>query len=154
VPLERVSERAGGPEDEMVGVYLLTKGDLLGQALMILSVPSAIQLAGWLVSGMIGDAARREELGEMERSALAEMGNLAISRFLNCVAVHAGWSRLLRPSAPGVMVNMLGAIMDVVVTPVAASHDELLIVETLFRDARNAVQIRFWVLPERGWGLQ
>ena len=117
VPLARVPERAGSPEDEVVGVYLLTKGDLLGQAIMILSVPSALKLAEWL----IGDASGRTELGELERSALAEMGNLAISRFLNCVAVHTGWARLLRPSAPGVMVNMLGAILDVVVAPVAVS---------------------------------
>jgi hypothetical protein len=45
------------------------------------------------------------------------------------------------------MVDMLGAILDVIVTPVAAVRDDLLIIDTPFRDHRRVVQGRFWVLP-------
>ena len=54
----------------------------------------------------------------------------------------------LRPSPPAVMVDMLGAILNVIVTPVAAVRDDLLIVETVFRDSSRTVEGRFWVLPD------
>ena len=70
------------------------------------------------------------------------------SYFLNGVASLEEVPDLLRPSPPAVMVDMLGAILDVIVTPVAAVRDDLLIIETVFRDSRRAIEGRFWVLPD------
>jgi hypothetical protein len=43
---------------------------------------------------------------------------------------------------------MLGAILNVVVTPVAVVRDDLVIIEAELNDARDTVQARFWVLPD------
>jgi chemotaxis protein CheC len=145
VPIGHVHERAGWPEDQMVGIYLVISGGLRGQAIVILPMPSALSLADLLMSQEPGTAA---ELGIMERSALSEVGNMTLSYFLNGVASLDEMPDLLRPSPPAVMVDMLGAILDVIVTPVAAVRDDLLIVETVFRDSVRAVEGRFWVMPD------
>jgi chemotaxis protein CheC len=145
VPIGQVHERAGGPEEQMVGVYMVIGGGLRGQAIVILPMVSGLNLADLVMGEKRGTAAK---LGIVERSALSEVGNLAISYFLNGVASLDQMSDVLRPSPPAVMVDMLGAILDVIVTPVAAVRDDLLIIETAFSDSVRAVQGRFWVLPD------
>ena len=146
VPLADVPGRAGGPEAEMVGIYLLIERGLRGQAIVILPLANALGLADMLMGNPPGTATY---LGQIERSALAEVGNMTLSYFLNAVAAHAGHvDELLRPSPPAVMVDMLGAILNVVVTPVAVVRDDLVIIETELNDARNTMQARFWVLPD------
>jgi len=145
VPIAQVATRAGDPETEMIGVYLVIKSGLRGQAILILPLTSALNLVDLLMEAPPGTAT---DLGLMERSALGEVGNLMVSYFLSAVADLSGKPRLLRPSPPAVMVDMLGAILDVIVTPVAAVRDDLLIVETAFKDAQGTAQARFWVLPD------
>jgi len=146
VPITQVSTYAGGPEVERVGIYLVMNGGLRGQALLILSKTSALHLAGLLTGDPLGAAT---ELGVVERSALAEVGNLAVSAFLNTMAVHNPQaSTLLRPSPLAVMVDMLGAVLNVIVTPVAAVRDDLLIIDTDLGNAQQTVHGRFWIIPD------
>lgn len=145
VPISQVSERAGGPEAEMVGIYVMIAGGLRGQALLILPIDSALHLADFMMGSQLGTAT---ELGVMERSALSEVGNMVVSSFLNGVASLEDMPDLLRPSPPAVMVDMLGAILNVIVTPVAAVRDDLIIIETDFKDIRGTIQGRLWVLPD------
>jgi chemotaxis protein CheC len=145
VPLAQVSAYAGGLEKEMVGVYLVMQSGLRGQAILILPMSSALNLADSMMGEPPGTATY---LGTMERSALAEVGNLALSYFLNAATTYTEQEHLLRPSPPAVMVDMLGAIINVVVTPAAVMRDDLLIIDTPFSDAQSTVQARFWVLPD------
>ncbi len=146
LPIPQVTAHVNGPEIERVGIYLVLRDGLHGQTILILSKTSALRLVDLLMSESPGTTT---DLGVLERSALAEVGNLAVSSFLNTVATHnPRAAHLLRPSPPAVMVDMLGAIMDVIVTPVAAVRDDLLIIETNFRDAAGAVRGRFWILPD------
>lgn len=79
VPLAQIAAHTGDPETEMVGIYMLIEGDLSGQAILTLSLTSALNLVGMLLDTPPGTAAR---LGQLERSALAEVGNLMVSYFL------------------------------------------------------------------------
>jgi len=143
IRFDDISTYIGSPESEMVGIYLLMEGHLSGQAILILSLVSALNLADWLMETPAGTST---SLGSMERSALAEVGNLTVSYFLNAVAALTG--KPLRPSPPAVMVDMLGAIINVVVTPMAATSDDMLIIETILQDTEGDVQAYFWVLPD------
>ncbi len=145
IRISQVPERAGGPEERMVGIYVVIAGALRGQALLILPMDSAMHLADFMMGSQLGTAT---ELGVMERSALSEIGNLVVSHFLNGIASLEEMPDLLRPSPPAVMVDMLGAILNVIITPVAAVRDDLVIIETDFRDIRGTVQGRLWVLPD------
>jgi chemotaxis protein CheC len=145
VPIAMVPTRAGGPEEKMVGVYLVIGGGLRGQAILILSMSSALNLADLMLGNQPGVST---QLGVIERSALSELGNMTLSYFLNGVASFDDVPDLLRPSPPAVMVDMLGAILNVVVAPVAAVRDDLLIIETAFYDQSKVVDGRFWILPD------
>lgn len=179
MPLAQVSVYAGNPETEMVGIYLLIRGGLEGQSILLLSRPSAVRLVDLLLgaspeatpfSSEVGghpmgdEPGQQPEIdwpGELERSVLAEIGNLMVSYFLNAVADSLGKERLLYPSPAAVMVDMLGALLDVIATPVAARSNELLVVscdlrsENVFSqdtdgngDSRTGVQMLFWILPQ------
>jgi len=146
VSIAQVPTHAGSPEAERVGIYLVLRGGLRGQALLILPMSSALHLADFLLGDPLDTAT---ELGAVERSALAEVGNLTVSVFLNTMAVHNPQvPELLRPSPPAVMVDMLGAILNVIVTPVAAVRDDLVIIDTDFWNDQQSVQGRFWIMPD------
>ncbi len=137
-------EDIGHPETGMVGIYLRMEGDLSGQAILILSVKSALDVADLLMEEPQGTST---ELGELEVSALGEVGNLTVAYFLNAMSSLTG--RDLRPSPPAVMVNMLGAILGVLATTAGMTGDELLIIETVIQDPQDKlVEAHFWVLPD------
>jgi chemotaxis protein CheC len=146
VPITQITTYASGPEEEMVGIYLVMSGGLHGQALLILPITSALYLADSLLGEPPGTAT---ELGAVERSALAEIGNLTVSAFLTTMAAQNPQSpRLLRSSPPAVMVDMLDVILNAIVTPVATVRDDLLIIEMDFGDVPKAIHGRFWVIPD------
>ncbi len=138
-----ISTGIGNLESEMVGVYLRMKGDLSGQVILILPLDSALNMANLLMELPPGTSA---ELGDMERSALGEAGHIMVSYFLN--AMYALTGKPLRPSTPAVMVDMLGAIVNVLATPVGEVGDELMIIEMNLQDTEGFVEARFWVLPD------
>jgi chemotaxis protein CheC len=144
VPIAQVVTRAGAPETEAVGIYLLIKGELRGQAVLILPLTSALNLVDLLLDEPLGTTDR---LGVLARSALAEIGNITLSYFLNAVAALTWTPNLLRPSPPAMLVDELSAVLDVIVTTMGAARNDLLIIETTFKDVENIVQARFWVLP-------
>lgn len=144
IALAQVDAHLGAPEAEMVGIYLRLEAGLQGQAIFVIPLPIALNLVDLLMDARPGTSV---ELGLMERSALAEVGNLMLSYFLNAVADLAEVAGMLQPSPPEVMVDMLGAILDVVMAPAAFVSDELLVIESLFRDRARTIWIRFWVLP-------
>jgi chemotaxis protein CheC len=145
VPVTQVAMRAGDPETATVGVYLKLESDLRGWAVLILPLTQALNLVDLMMSVPLGTAIN---LGPAERSALGEAGNVMVSYFLNALAALAGTPNPLRPSSPAVVVDMMGVILNLMVTPAAASSDDLLIIETVFKDTAQALQARFWLSPD------
>jgi chemotaxis protein CheC len=142
LPIGQIPAFMGGPEREIVGVYLLIEGDFTGQIILMLPLSEAHCLVDLLLNELPGTTTY---LGEMERSALAEAGNLTTAYFLNEIAALTKISS--RPSPPAVIVDMLGTIVDLVTTPIAMFNDTLLIAETVFQVSGQAVLAYFWVLP-------
>jgi chemotaxis protein CheC len=143
VPIVQVMTYVGSPEAETAGAYLLIEGDLNGQAILMLPLEDAMHMVDLLLDNPPGTTTHLDDLG---RSALAEVGNVTVASFLNEVAAVTGVGA--RPSPPVVIVDMLGAILTVVVTPLAAVSDDILIVKTVLKETERVVQAHFWILPE------
>ncbi len=143
VPLLTIPEIVGGPEDDAVGVYLRFEGDMPGQIMMIIPYQKALELADLLMDAPAGET---KQLGTLERSALGELGNLCGSFFLNSLAktVRANF----RPSPPAVMVDMVGAILDVVVATAGGINEHVLLVHSNLMDGNRSVKTDFWVIPD------
>ena len=116
---------------------------MYGQALLMLPLKDAFYLVDLLMEVAPGTTS---ELDDLTRSALAEIGNVMLAGFLNAVSESTG--RSARPSPPAVVVDMHGTLMDLLASSVAAVSDEMMFIETVFKDADKVIEVCFWVLPD------
>lgn len=143
VPLLTIPKIVGGLEDDAVGVYLRFEGDMIGQIMMIIPNQKALELVDLLMGLEKGTT---KHLGSLERSALGELGNLCGTFFLNSIAKTVGAS--FRPSPPAIMVDMLGAILDIVVATAGGVNEHVLLMHANFMDGVRFVETDFWVIPD------
>lgn len=143
VPLVDIPNVMGGPEQEAVGIYLQSEGDLVAQFVLVLPFEKACELVDLAMGLPEGET---KVLGSMERSALGEVGNITTGYFLNRVATIMHWDA--RPSPPAVIVDMVGAILNVVTATVAGVSDEVLMLQGTFMRAGREVEVIFWIVPD------
>ena len=143
VPILTIPEIVGKADRDAVGIYLRFQGDLAGQIMMIVPYPKALELVDLLMDLPQGTT---QHLGSLERSALGELGNLCGTFFLNSMAKVANAD--FRPSPPAVMVDMVGAILDVVVVSTGGIGEQALLMQTDFMDGTRCVEADFWVIPD------
>ncbi len=143
VPLLTIPKVVGDPENDAVGVYLRFEGDMVGQIMMIIPYHRALELLDLLMEVPAGST---QHLGTMERSALGELGNLCGSFFLNAIARIARLT--FQPSPPAVMVDMVGAILDIIVATTGGIGEHALLMQANFMDGARSVEADFWVIPD------
>ncbi len=143
IPFTEIPNMLGGPEVEAVGIYLKVEGDFPGQMILVLPYGKAIELVALLLE-VPKDSI--QALGSLERSALGEMGNMTGTFFLNSVANLTGLS--VRPSPPAVMVDMVGAIMDVIVATTGGLGSQVLMLQATFVYGEKQTETDFWVIPD------
>ena len=101
-------EWIGGPEPITAGVLVGMSGQLSG---IMLSVQQ-LDFVNLVLESMMGKTIQDYmELGEMERSALTEVGNIMISTFINALSGLADINIDL--TVPAFTVDMQGAIITV-----------------------------------------
>ncbi|MGQ9554351.1 MAG: chemotaxis protein CheC [Anaerolineae bacterium] len=142
VPISEVPTLVGGAEQEAVGIYLMVSGDLPGHVMLILPIADALRLADMLMEVPEGTT---KAFGIMERSALGEVGNVATCLFLNAIAEATGLG--MRPSPPAVMIDMVGAIIDIILVSAGMVSDEILLLEAEFQGPDRSVEMYFWMVP-------
>ena len=99
----------GGEEQVMVGIYLQVEGDIEGSMMFILSKIAAAHLVNKLMCGMLGideKAAEEYQFGEMECSAIREVGNIITGAYLNALSGLTGLK--IYPSVPQIGIDMAG----------------------------------------------
>jgi len=143
VPLADVPYLLGGPESEAVGIYLRAHGEIPGQLMLVLAYPQALELADLVLMEPPGTT---QSFGKMERSALAELGNLIGSCFLCAMSNASGFDA--RPTPPAVMVDMIGAILDIVVATYDGVSQYVLLLQVSFLKEDREGQADFWIIPD------
>jgi chemotaxis protein CheC len=134
---------AGGLENEAIGIYLRTEGDVSAQIMLIIPFQKALELVDMLMEMPPGSTT---EMGTLERSALGEVGNLTGTFFWNAVAEATG--SVIRPTPPAVMVDMVGAILDIIIATSGGVGDQVLLMRANFVDGDRSVGTDFWVIPD------
>ncbi|MBN1267497.1 MAG: chemotaxis protein CheC [Anaerolineales bacterium] len=143
VELLRLPEALGGLEKEAVGIYLMAEGDFHGQIMFILPIEKGLEMADMVLQR---DPGTTTVLGSLERSALAEVGNLTGSFFLSTIERITSLST--RPSPPAVIVDMVGAILNIVIAGSAMAADYGIIFETALEIGNQTTEAKFWVIPD------
>ncbi len=145
VEIKDVPNIFGGPEVMTVGIYLRVTGAATGHMLLVYQPQAAFELLDMLLGVVLGTT---QDLGEMEESALGEMGNIMGSFFLNSLSDATGLS--FYPSPPAVMMDMAGAVLDVALSEIMLEADEACLVEATFGTQDKQVNGTFLVLPSPG----
>ena len=142
VPVLEIPSIVGGADVMTIGIYLTVSGSADGHLMLMYEPRIAYAFVDLLMGQPLGTT---QVLGEMESSALGEMGNVIGAFFLNAIADAAGLE--LRPSPPAVMADMAGALLDVVTADILLTQDETYLAETTFKVADNEISGLFFVMP-------
>jgi chemotaxis protein CheC len=145
IPIQDIASLVGGPEVTSVGIYLTVSGGADGHLMLIYDPSIACQFVDLL---MMQPPDTTTSLGEMEQSALGEMGNIVGASFLNVLADEMRMN--LRPSPPAVMMDMAGALLDVIAADLLLVQDEAFVAETTFRAPDREISGMFFVMPSAG----
>lgn len=123
-----LGEFMGGEEQIMAGIYLCVEGDITGSIMFLLEKESARHLVSKLMMMDIKDT----EFGEIETSALKEIGNIITGAYLNSLSTMTNLK--IYPSVPDLTIDMAGAILSVPAIEFGTLGDKILLIQTQFTD--------------------
>jgi chemotaxis protein CheC len=142
LPTSKVVDLLGGPDNTIVGIYLSIEGDARGHLLLLHDTKIAFQF----IDSQLGlPKGSTKEIDEMEYSVLGEMGNITGSFFLNALADST--SLVLMPSPPFVLMDMVGAILNVPLAFITKENDNAFVVKANFKAEDDDFYGTFMLLP-------
>ena len=143
LPLAEAGMLLGDPESEVVGVYLGSQGLFSAHLLLVMSAAVARELCDILLELPPGETT---VIGDLEASALCEMGNVAGSFFLNALSERTGNTLMITP--PLLLHDMAGVAIAAVLTEVAATADETVVIDAGFQHEGRSLPAWFLTFPE------
>ena len=110
-----------------IGVYVPVTGDVDGGSVLFFPMADAVALAKAMLQD---DSGTSDELGELEVSALKELGNIVTGSYVSVLADAAGIG--LIGHAPLLMHGSLGDALALVVDGIAPGIEQAVIMEVHF----------------------
>ena len=136
-------EWIGGPEAVTAGVLVRMSGQMNG---IMLSVQQ-LEFVNLVLESMVGTKiSGYEELDDMGRSALEEVGNITISTFINALSGLSDIS--LELTVPAFAVDMQGAILAVPMAEYGGTSDYLMTIGGNFVCDNKQVPCRLLLSPD------
>lgn len=123
IPLNKLANEVGGPENIVSAIYLEITGDLAGEAIFVFPENGAKELVDLMMGQEIGTT---KLIGELEESAVKEMSNIFIGSYLNSMGDMLDLK--LFPEPPHTATDMAQAIIDFMLIKLAQHSDDILIV--------------------------
>lgn len=130
-----LGEVVGGEDQILVGIYLQVEGDINGSMMFTLPQESGLHLVNKLMAGMLGVPERpieEMEFGEMEVSAMKEVGNIITGAYLNALSMITNLK--IYPSPPQLGIDYAGALLSVPAAEFGILGDNILLIQTKFSD--------------------
>jgi chemotaxis protein CheC len=143
IGINEIATQLPPPGQRMVAVYLWLSTAMPAHIVLLLPPTGARELVDLLMDLPGGTTA---ELDDMSKSALGEVGNLMGAFFANSLSDLSGQVATL--STPVVIEDLLGAIMDAIISELSLGHDEALLIETAIQQDHRDVNGLFLVLPD------
>jgi chemotaxis protein CheC len=144
-PLEDACDIVGKADEVTAAVLMHMMGDLTGRALLMFPQRPARTICDFLLRRELGTT---QEFGEMERSALKEVGNILASAYLNALSDFMGM--MLVPSVPSLVIDLSGAVLTSTHLNFGHDRDYAFCVETSFRVEGSSEPLagHFLLLPD------
>ena len=138
-----LAEIIGDEEQLMVAILVTLSQDIKGMMMFMMNKKSAYYLVGQLLAGSGIEV--NEDFGEMEMSAVSEIGNIITGSYLTALSSLLNMN--IDMSIPYVSIDMAGAILSVPAIEFGKIGDEVLLIQTNFGDNME-VNGYFLLIPE------
>jgi len=144
IPLKKIVELTGPPENLVAAIYMKLMGDTQGTALIIFPRKSAFTLVDILMNRPDGQT---KFLKEIDRSALKEVGNILTGAFLTALADFLNIAFI--PSVPLLAYDMVGAILEALAIEFGEDADHIFCIHTEFIDPSLNMKGNFILVFDR-----
>ena len=124
---DNVMNILGGPEKIISAVLVELSQDLSG---IMLFIQEKDFLSSVMSEIMMKPIESFDELDDMDRSAIVEIGNILMGSYVNAVAQLTGLH--IDISVPSHTINMAGAILSVPLVSVAEEYDYIVMIKANF----------------------
>ncbi|HEY0778308.1 MAG TPA: chemotaxis protein CheC [Gemmatirosa sp.] len=143
--LTEIAPQLGAGTDVVAAVLMDVMGDLTGRTLLVLPKATVLRLAERMLRRPIGASVA---LGEMERSALQEAGNILSGAYLNALSDFMGL--VVMPSPPTLAIDRAIAVLTPSFLRLDAAAEYVFVVETEFvvQDVADRLRGFFLLLPD------
>ena len=131
VSIYSLTEYYGDPDAVVAAVFVRSLGEYGCSLIFIQDEEDAKLMVDLLLKQQFGQYMPEELTQEMADSALAEVGNIILSSFLNAINMLIGTQHQISP--PGVAHDMLSSILDVVASIFGQMGEMAVLVNTELR---------------------
>ena len=144
-PLGDIAPQLAAGSDLVAAVLMDVMGDLTGRTLLVLPKPTVLRLAERMLRRPVGASVA---LGEMERSALREAGNILSGAYLNALSDFMGL--VVLPSPPLLTLDRAAAVLTPAFLRLGTVPEYVFVVETEFvmQDVADRLHGFFLLLPD------
>lgn len=133
----------GGPENIVLGILIKMSMDLEGMVMFLLKKDFVCMI----INSLLGKNIKKfEEIGEMEFSALSEIGNIMIASYINSIASLTGLT--VDISVPALTIDMAGAILSVPAIEFANVSDKVVFIQEKFFTEKESVDSHILLIPD------
>jgi chemotaxis protein CheC len=143
IPIEKVPELLGSPEDLVTAAIFEIDDDVNGAILLMFTMEEAKKLAAGLTSKPIEEI---KIMDEFSVSALKEMGNVTTGAYLNSLAAITNLR--ITHSIPNYASDMLMSIMDGILIRLSLEAEDAVVVETEFEIEDNKIHGYIMFVPD------
>lgn len=140
--ISEVDKAMGGPETPMVAILVEVLGDIHGVMMFVIGHTFTESLLHSLLGEGKVDCMN---LTEMQRSALAEIGNIMIGSYVSAISSLANLT--INVSVPAVTADMIGSLLTVPAAEMGATSDKIIFVEDDFRGMNETITANMMLIP-------
>ncbi|HBU08011.1 MAG TPA: CheY-P-specific phosphatase CheC [Candidatus Omnitrophica bacterium] len=142
LPIEEVPAAVGGINNLVTGLVLRVLGDLPSTIVFIFSQRDALALSS-LMTGK--PASESSIIGDLERSALKEVGLILTNAYLGALSSFVGLGFV--PTVPELIVDMAGAIIDYILIELSCKSEYALLIDSEFTEPTTSIKGHFFIIP-------
>lgn len=137
-----VIESIGGAENVVVGILVSFEGDIDGVILFLLKK----EFVHLIINSLLGTELHSfEEISEMEMSALAEIGNIMVSSYVNSISTLTGM--VIDITVPYLNIDMSGALLDAITAEFSEAADRVIFIKEKYFCQDETVYSHMLLLP-------
>ncbi len=142
-PLQDVPDSFGDPENFVTASFCEAECPSFGLVIVFVMPLEASQN---IIKKIMPDST--EELGEMERSLLMELGNIVTGSYLSALSFMTGLT--FNASPPKLGIDMAAAIMGTVIAETKTVDDQLILLNTSLNIESDGIEGSVLILPDSG----